>query len=353
MSNKVYPVLIIPAYNPDRKLVELIVAHSELNIEQQCIVVNDGSSTESESIFRELEQLDCVVLHHPKNMGKGAALKTAMNYYLDHLTQGSCGVITADADGQHLLTDIIRLSMAFTQEPSSLHLGCREISKNDVPLRSRIGNTVTRYLFNLFTHNNLRDTQTGLRAIPIDLVRLLVTRKTERYEFEFEMFFVAKKYSFKIRQMPIETVYIDDNKGSHFNPLFDSLRIYFIFIRFCSISLISFIIDFTVFSLMLKVSGVAGFAVGVARMISAPFNFLMNKKVVFKADSTLFYSILFYGALATIIAFSSFKLMVFIHYLGVNIYLSKIVAEALIFLTNFVIQYYIVFDRRSSLAEAN
>lgn len=348
-----FPVLIIPAYNPNQELVDLLAEHKVLKNGQQCIVVNDGSSAGSNAVFDELQHLGYVVLHHQHNLGKGAALKTAMNYYLEHMAQDSCGVVTADADGQHLLNDIIRISNAFIQEPHYLYLGVRQVCNGAVPLRSRIGNTVTRFLFNWLTNNKVQDTQTGLRAIPVDLVRQLVTRRASRYEFEFEMFFVAKQHYFKIRQVPIETVYIDNNKGSHFNPLWDSLRIYFIFIRFCSVSLLSFFIDFTVFSLVLSLCGATGFSVCVARMTSAPFNFFMNKKVAFKTNDALLRSILLYAALAIIMGISSFKLMDFIHFLGVNIYLSKILAEALIFLTNFFVQYCVVFVKRSTLAEAN
>ncbi|KTD20907.1 glycosyltransferase [Legionella lansingensis] len=232
MLSKTYPVLVIPAYNPDQRLIELLQEHKQLGWEQECIIVNDGSNKKSMPIFTELERASYIVLHHPQNMGKGAALKTAMKYYLKVFSILSPGMITADADGQHGIKDIVTLSKQFQQEPEKLHLGVRQITQGDVPLRSKIGNALTKFLFNLITNSRIRDTQTGLRCIPLGLVRHLVERSTNRYEFELEMLFIARKHHFQIKQTPIETIYIDNNKGSHFNPLLDSLRICFIFFRF-------------------------------------------------------------------------------------------------------------------------
>lgn len=349
MLHKSYPVLIIPAYNPDKKLVELLKQHKQLGYDQKCIVVNDGSNQGSNEIFRELEAEGYIVLHHDKNQGKGAALKTAMNYYLDHFSASSPGVITADADGQHTVSDIIRLSKLFQEEPDKLYLGVRQISKGSVPLRSRIGNVLTKFLFNLVTQNKIKDTQTGLRCIPADLVKYLVVTSTTRYEFEFEMFFIAKKHHVKIKQMPIETIYIDNNQSSHFNPLVDSLRIYFIFVRFCSVAICSFLLDFSLFSMFYFFSHQPGLSVFGARFISAPVNFILNKKISFKSQNNIVSSAIQYFALVLLIALTSFHLMNLIHYTGLNIYCSKIIAEFLIFLANFFIQYLVIFAKRSKL----
>lgn len=353
MLHKNLPVLIIPAFNPDKTLVNLLSEHHALNCGQHCIVVNDGSKPDLLPIFNELEDMGYTVLHHAHNQGKGTALKTAMNYYLAHLSESSPGVITADADGQHSLKDIIHLSKLFPEEPNKLHLGVRHISQAGIPLRSRLGNVFTKFVFNLLTNNKVQDTQTGLRAIPVDLIKYLVMSKTSRYEFEFEMFFIAKKHHFEIKQIPIETIYIDHNKGSHFNPLFDSLRIYFIFIRFCFVSISSFLLDFSLFALLYHYTNDSVLSVLGARLFSVPFNFLLNKNISFKYKQNIFRAATLYLALSLIIAFSSLQMMNLIHYLGLNIYVSKILAEFLIFIANFFTQYLLVFSRRSKLLEAN
>ncbi|CEK09327.1 bifunctional glycosyltransferase family 2/GtrA family protein [Legionella hackeliae] len=353
MPSKNYPVLIIPAYNPDERLSQLLKEHSELCSEQKCIIVNDGSTAESMKIFNQLESDGYIVLHHKRNQGKGAALKTAMNYYLAVFSQEMTGVITADADGQHSVEDIIHLSQRFHEEPSKLYLGVRQIAKGDIPLRSRFGNVLTKLLFNVLTRSRIKDTQTGLRGIPNQLIRSLVMTTTKRYEFEFEMFFIAKKLRLQIEQLPIETIYIDNNKGSHFNPLVDSLRIYYIFLRFCSVAIFSFLLDFSLFSMFYLISQHAAFAVFGARLISAPVNFILNKNLSFKSQKSLLVSAFQYFTLVVVMGASSFYVMNFIHYTGLNIYFSKIIAEFLIFMANFLIQYLVIFTKRTNLISLN
>lgn len=337
------PVLIIPAYNPDSTLVTLLLNHKKLCEKQRCIIVNDGSSIATKSVFTLLESQGYLVLHHAKNQGKGAALKTGMRYYLEHFAQNSPGVVTADADGQHSVLDIQKLSLGLMQDKLKLHVGVRDVAKAGVPLRSRIGNTLTRFLFNLFTRNNIKDTQTGLRAIPNALIHKLLSIESTRYEFEFEMFFIAKKYGVAIHQIPIETIYINQNKNSHFNPLMDSLKIYFVFLRFCGVGLSSFFLDFSLFCFLFSLSHQTAWSVFLARMVSVPYNFFLNKKLSFKSDKSLLYSASLYAILALAIGISSYEVMHWINYFGVSIYLSKIIAECVIFVCNFLIQYTIVF----------
>jgi putative flippase GtrA len=342
-----YPVLIIPAYNPNEKLIFLLKELKQLLGPQSTIVVNDGSNEKSKFIFEQLEEAGYTVLHHVKNLGKGAALKTAMNYVLKNYPESLVGIITADADGQHSSQDIIKMRQKFCEAPNKLHLGVREFNQKTVPLRSRIGNNLTKLLFNILTHSEISDTQSGLRAIPIDLVKLLVLRSTTKYDFEFEMFFVAKKHQFAIEETKISTIYLEQNKDSHFNPLFDSLRIYFIFLRFCAIAIFSFFLDFSLFSLFYYYSGQPALAVFGARCISAPVNFFLNKAISFKSRKELLYSAMQYFTLVLFTVGCSFYLMIFIHYFGINLYFSKIIAEFLIFMINFFIQYFIIFTKRT------
>lgn len=227
------PLLVIPAFNPDKaQLLSLLNDHQALNSGQCCLVINDGSNSSYDPIFKEIEELGIKVLYHVKNLGKGAALKTAMRYYLESMNDPTAGIITADADGQHALNDIMNLSQLFVEKKEDLLLGVRQIAKSDIPFRSRLGNTVTRFLFNLLTKSQIIDTQSGLRAIPTKLVKQLIKSKSSGYEFEFEMFFIAKKFGIAIEQIPIETIYLDNNKSSHFKPLLDSFKIYSVFIRY-------------------------------------------------------------------------------------------------------------------------
>ena len=142
--------------------------------------------------------------------------------------------------------DVHNLAKCFSADANCLWLGSREFEGN-VPLRSRFGNKLTKKVFRFFIGKSLIDTQTGLRGIPIRLLKEMLKVSANGYEFELEMLIVASKSGIAIKEMPIKTVYEDGNKGSHFNPIIDSIKIYFVFIRFSALSIITAVIDFMAF----------------------------------------------------------------------------------------------------------
>src|SRR4029077_1048749 len=128
-----------------------------------------------------------VVLVHAVNRGKGNALKTAFNQFLLTTPVDSPGVVTADADGQHLPDDVRRVAERLERSRSSLVLGGRTF-EGDVPFRSRFGNTVTRGVVRLLLGRPIFDTQPGLRGIPRGFLPELVSQaEGGHYEFELEM----------------------------------------------------------------------------------------------------------------------------------------------------------------------
>jgi hypothetical protein len=155
------------------------------------------------------------------------------------------GVITADADGQHTPKDIGRLIAAMEQTPDALILGARQFDK-DVPFRSMLGNKTTRVLMRILLGLKITDTQTGLRAIPREFIPDLLEIPYNRYEFELEMLLVAQQLRMKISEITIETVYLDGNSSSHFNPLLDSAKIYFVLFRYIAASIITAIFDYII-----------------------------------------------------------------------------------------------------------
>ena len=213
--------IVIPAYRPDQMLVELVDQLQSHGFEH-IVVIDDGGGSEFESIFSAL-QGKAQLLVHPQNRGKGAALKTGMAYLLEALPE-EVGTVTVDADGQHRLPDIVRVAEELMNHPDSLVLGVRSFTQAGVPLRSRLGNLLTRFVFWGLVGKYVRDTQTGLRGIPQAAMSELLTLKPDRYEYELEMLLACRRRSF--RQVTIETVYLDGNRSSHFNPIADSLKIY-------------------------------------------------------------------------------------------------------------------------------
>lgn len=339
-----YPIIIIPAYQPDQKLITLIeqlLKKASLNV----LVVNDGSDQKCDAIFTHLKQLPQVtVLEHAVNLGKGQALKTAFNHFLTHFDASHRGVLTADADGQHLPEDIINLATAFSKDPQSLYLGARCFDK-DVPWKSRIGNNLTKLIFRLLIRQSLQDTQTGLRAIPRAFLKNLLKTPSNGYEFELDMLIKATKQNLAIKEVTIKTVYNDQNRGSHFNPVIDSLKIYFVFLRFLVFAIISGLIDFLAFSLAFFLSGNILISESLARVFSGTCNFLFNKELVFKSKANLRFEALKYALLCVVNLVFSYAFIQSLVYFGANVYASKLIALFGLFIANFAIQKLLVFNQ--------
>lgn len=292
--------VILPSYNPDEKLVSFIETLEAAGVDD-IIVVNDGSKKETLQYFPSKEQHPAVtLLTHKKNCGKGAALKTAFDYFLKNRPD-RCGVVTADGDGQHLAKDVVACAMDMMKGGDRVTLGVRDFSQPDVPKRSRQGNRITSFVFRVFVGMKCSDTQTGLRAIPASLLPLMLTIEGDRYEYETNMLLKMKEKKIAHTEVKIETVYIEENRTSHFRPVRDSIRIYtLIFGKFVKYALSSVIclaveevIQATLFSQIAIAITVATsrfletllnelFNFLPARGISSLLNFFLNKTFVFE-----------------------------------------------------------------------
>jgi len=228
--------VLIPAWQPDDgllRLVEQLIDHGFGAV----LVVDDGSRRECAPVFAAVGRRSRVhVLRHAVNLGKGRALKTGINYFLTSLP-GFDGLVTADADGQHLPTDIVRVADALAGAGGNLVLGSRRFPRS-VPLRNRLGNLLTRQVFRCIAGIKLADTQTGLRGLPRFLLPGLMALQGERYEYEMRVLAHACRLVDKPLEIPIETVYVDGNRSSHFDPVWDSLRIYATLARFYGATLL-------------------------------------------------------------------------------------------------------------------
>ena len=223
--------LLIPAYNPQPVLLDLINQAINQKI-KHIVVINDGSiNPQSLSLFDSLRtDSRIVVLDHPHNIGKGAALKTGFKYIALYLAD-CVGVVTADADGQHVIDDILKVGQTLIKDPNNLVLGVRAFD-NGVPFRSKIGNVVTRWVFKKITGLTITDTQTGLRGIGLINKPIYLEIPSNRYEFELDMLLISNSNGIKITEVPTKTIYLNNNKSSHFSPFFDSMRIYSVFLKF-------------------------------------------------------------------------------------------------------------------------
>lgn len=348
--------VIIPAYEPDEKLLILLNHLKEAGI-RNMIVVDDGSGSDYQALFARAEATEgCTVLHHAVNLGKGRALKTAFNACLLRFPT-QCGCVTADSDGQHTPQDILACMKKLWENPEALVLGYRNFDAADVPMRSSFGNKCTRKVFRYLVGLSVSDTQTGLRAIPASFMKSLMNVRGERFEYETNMLIETKNMSVPILEVPVETIYLEENKTSHFNPIKDSIRIYMIFGKFLFSSLSSSVLDLALFGLFCKILRAASgiwtglpYIVGatiLARIISAIYNFLLNYKVVFQSNANLAAAAAKYFALAVCqMLCSAFLVNELFGLLGGYEVAVKIPVDVLLFFLSFVIQREFVYRKK-------
>lgn len=338
-------IVIIPALNPDEKLCSLVRELAELNL-RDIVIVDDGSTKSTymgNDIFQKLEDNGCIVYRHDTNKGKGAALRTGIRGAIE--TYGNnIQLITCDADGQHLPIDILRVARELINNPTSLVLGTRDFSMENVPKKSKFGNRITSMFFYLTKKKKCPDTQTGLRGIPNCLIPLALEEQGDRYEYEMNFLSDAADMVDMI-YLPIETVYEDGNKASHFRPVRDSLLVYGRPLRFLVSSLTSTVAEYIVFIVLALLFGSGEFlAQALSRMSSGGINFLMNKYWSFQSRKSgskelLRYSILFGAQLiisATLIELLSMVMSALI---------AKIIVDTVLFLISYQIQRRWVFKK--------
>ncbi len=220
-------VALIPAYEPGKELAPLAAALKEAGL--TVVVVDDGSGMRFDGVF--VACAACAdVIRYAENGGKGHALKVGFQHIKEKIP-APYAVVTLDADGQHSVADAIRTLDEAQKSPGALVLGSRKFD-GDVPLRSRFGNGVTRLVFRLMTGRYVRDTQTGLRAFVDAMTDFMLGIGGERYEYEMNMLLTCARDKVQMREIDIETIYIDKNAASHFNTLKDSARIYKTILKF-------------------------------------------------------------------------------------------------------------------------
>lgn len=337
--------IIIPAFQPDKRVLKLI-QEIQTNSDYGIILVNDGSDPKCKPIFEDAVTAGCTVLHHEVNQGKGAALRTAFQYLYDNHV--SDGFICADCDGQHTWRDIKKIAGEVPTHPSSIILGCRKFV-GKVPLKSMFGNKLTRSIFSIITGNKISDTQTGLRGFTASMLPWLIQLKGNRYEYEMNQLLEAKKAGFNFNCIPIETIYENNNEGSHFNPIKDSIRIYLPIMKFSLSSLTCAALDFGLLFLLKCITDNLLLAVVGARVVSSLTNYALNRNLVFNTgtgskSNTL---IKYYLLVVVILCFNYLFMSLFNETLGLSLFISKLLTEGVLFTFSYTIQHKVIFKHKA------
>ena len=424
-------IALIPAYEPDRKMLGVIADLGKTGFD--VVVVDDGSGPEYAELFEQAAERipgksgrGVTLLIHDVNRGKGAALKTGLDFINNFMVirgeETQNVIVAVDADGQHLAVDALRAAHTAQGNSGTLVLGSRILNKKaaassgvqsadhasggrdhiadhasgntqSVPLRSRFGNAVTRQVFRLATGVPVYDTQTGLRAFTADLIPSLLAVSGDRYEYELNVLMDFAGRGIPIREIEIETVYLEGNKSSHFDTVRDSYRIYKEIAKyaatggsslhggtapaqihaeertdgaemsskngrnadgikstakqaakFSASSFASFLIDYAMYALLLMIGPGLVFANIGARLVSSAANYTINRKLVFRSGKKVATSAVQYFALtAFILAGNTFVLHTMVTSLGINSMAAKVLTEVLFFMISWTVQRYVVF----------
>lgn len=331
-------VVLIPAFDPGPGLVPLVQEIRQLGLD--VLVVDDGSAPEYAFVFAELEDAGVPVARHAENRGKGAALKTGIRLLAEW---GAACVVTADADGQHLPSDIAAVERAVREHPDDLVLGVRNLS--EMPGRSRAGNKITRVVTRIVCNLDLTDTQTGLRGFSLadGAADRLCQLDGDGYEFEMSMLVHARELFGQVVEVPIRTVYEPHNPTTHFDTVRDSFRVYRVLLgmlpAFVFVSLSSFVVDYLLFALFSLGAGLSAVVSTVAaRVISATFNYTFNRLAAFRVRGTEYTPLRYFALAAFILVVNSALMWLFSDTLGLPGLAVKVPVELLCYLVSFSVQ---------------
>lgn len=350
--------IIIPSLNPDTKLVTYVNELITIGF-TSILIVNDGSQERCDTIFSELsKKSEVTVLRHEVNKGKGRALKTAFAYYLENNSKMSGGVVTADADGQHSAKDTYQVA-ATLHNTNKIILGTRNFNEQQVPFKSKFGNKLTTVIFMLLYGLKIHDTQTGLRGIPFDTISEIIKLDGEKFDYEIHVLIYVVSNKIAIEEVEIETIYIDDNRETHFDAVKDSIRIYKVmfkqFFTFIISSLLSSCLDIASFYILLSYV-FSGFSISekilistiVARVISSLFNYFVNHKIVFKSTENINKTLLKYYTLCIVQMLLSALLVVLVEQVGGGSpTIIKVFVDLFLFFISYQLQNRFIFKRHA------
>ena len=350
-------LILIPALNPEPELETYVEKLKKENFEN-ILIIDDGSERKYQKTFQHLEENGCHILRHEKNQGKGKAIKNGLKFLLN-LDDSSdyVGVVTVDCDGQHLVKDIINVAKTMEKKTNSLVLGSRDFTKDNVPHKSSFGNKMTSKIFKILYGVTITDTQTGLRGIPLSLAQELSTLAGDRYEYETNMLIDCIVKKINIEEVPIETIYIDNNSGTHFRPIRDSVLIYGrilnSFIKYSVVSLLSTFVDLLLFQILVsflkigvKETTLILVSTILARLVSSLMNFYLNKNVSFKSSKDISETIFKYYFLCIVqMIVSGLCVSGIFCVTRLPKVAIKIVVDTILFIVNFRIQKNYIFEK--------
>jgi putative flippase GtrA len=212
-----------------------------------------------------------------------------------------------------------------------------------------VGNVLTRYALRIMVGHPVSDTQTGLRGLPLGMLPRLVELRSNGYEFELDMLVSAKHHARAIEEVPIQTIYLEDNRSSHFDPLRDSVKIWFQLLRFALVSLATAAIDNAAFGLVYTAGEDLLRAQVIGRAAGMSFQYLASRRAVFLSGERHAVTLPRYLAVVTGSGAISYAAVSALSSRGLLPVLpAKLLVETLLFLVSFYVLRDFVFTRPST-----
>lgn len=212
--------VLIPTYNNEKTLKNVIGGVLEQIPEKNLIVVNDGSTDSTDAILSDFEGR-ITILTNEVNRGKGFSLRKGFDYANQ---QGYDYVITMDSDGQHYPSDLTKMIDECEKHPNTVLMGSRNMNQEGVPGKSSFGNKFSNFWFKVETLISLPDTQTGFRVYPLKPLKNM-RLFTTKFELEIEVIVRLAWKGVPFKPVPIDVKYDPDERVSHFRPARDFFRI--------------------------------------------------------------------------------------------------------------------------------
>ena len=284
--------VLIPVYNPPENLGDYIDELQEAGFDT-VILVDDGSESDHKQPFFRAEESGCIILHHKKNRGKGAALRTGLKYYRDVLQGQYDGVVTVHASGSCRVEDVLRMADALREEKANgtekLVLGSRDLDSPNARVASRRGNRLSSWFIKWLFDIDLQDTLTGIRGIPDGKVSKCLIYGQNDYTYETAVLLGFEEEGFI--EVRVDVPPANEESESHYRIFADTIRIYLLIfkklMKFGAISIVAAVIDlilFWIFSTFVFTgkSFDLVYATLLARAFSATFNYFASRRYVFE-----------------------------------------------------------------------
>jgi cyclopropane fatty-acyl-phospholipid synthase-like methyltransferase/glycosyltransferase involved in cell wall biosynthesis len=341
--------VLIPVFRPKEEMAGFVLALIDSGL-SRVVIVDDGSDPQHLDLLQRLKEIPSVtVLRHLVHLGRGAAIRTGINYF--GVEQPSCrGIVLVDTDRECPMEDVLKVARTFLDHPNSLVLGVYADGKGRT-LKSKLQRRAVRSAYRFMVRRRIGDHPTGLRGIPSRFFPFLLTLSSNGYEYEMDMLVELSLRGVSFVEVPISFTDKRIDQKAGFRPVVDSLRNVFVFLRFILASLTTAGIDLAVFSFSYYLSRNILLSVFLARIVAGVFNYTVCRTLVFRSRKSIVKSLVEYAFLVSTMAMISYSVLTAaVIVLGANVYFAKILIEAILFAANFAIQQSVIFSRPERVA---